>query len=76
VLALLAELNRETGVTVLLATHAADVAAAATRVLRMRDGRFEPGNPKKGLPPPWGSPTNWRRPRSSPAARARRAPRS
>ena len=54
VLALLAELNREMGVTVLLATHAADVAAAATRVLRMRDGRFEPGNPKKGLPPPPG----------------------
>ena len=41
VLALLAELNREMGVTVLLATHAADVAAAATRVLRMRDGKFE-----------------------------------
>jgi ABC-type lipoprotein export system ATPase subunit len=29
------------GVTVLLATHAADVAAAATRILRMRDGKFE-----------------------------------
>ncbi|MDP3720297.1 MAG: ABC transporter ATP-binding protein [Acidobacteriota bacterium] len=41
VLALLSELNREMGVTVLLATHAAEVAAAATRVLRMRDGQFE-----------------------------------
>ena len=51
VLALLAELNREMGVTVLLATHAADVAAAASRVLRMRDGKFAAGNPK-GLPPP------------------------
>ncbi|HYB95755.1 MAG TPA: ABC transporter ATP-binding protein [Vicinamibacterales bacterium] len=40
VLALISELNRETGVTVLLATHAADVAAAASRVLKMRDGRF------------------------------------
>ncbi len=40
VLALLSELNQEMGVTVLLATHAADVAAAATRVLRMRDGKF------------------------------------
>jgi putative ABC transport system ATP-binding protein len=40
VLALLGELNREMGVTVLLATHAADVAAAATRIVRMRDGRF------------------------------------
>jgi putative ABC transport system ATP-binding protein len=41
VLSLLVELNHETGVTMLLATHAADVAAAARRVVRMRDGRFE-----------------------------------
>ena len=41
VLALIGELNRELGVTVLLATHAADVAAAATRVLRMKDGKFD-----------------------------------
>jgi len=40
VLALIGELNRELGVTVLLATHAADVAGAASRILRMRDGRF------------------------------------
>ena len=40
VLALVAELNRELKVTVLLATHADDVAAAATRTIRMRDGRF------------------------------------
>jgi putative ABC transport system ATP-binding protein len=40
VLALIAELNQELGVTVLLATHAADIAAAAKRVLRMKDGRF------------------------------------
>lgn len=40
VLALIAELNKELGVTVLLATHAADVAGAASRVLKMRDGRF------------------------------------
>jgi putative ABC transport system ATP-binding protein len=40
VLALIRELNAELGVTVLLATHASDVAAAATRVLRMKDGRF------------------------------------
>ncbi len=44
VLALLGELNREMGVTILLATHATDVAAAATRVVLMRDGKFvEPG---------------------------------
>ena len=40
VLALIGELNKELGVTVLMATHAADVAAAASRVLRMKDGRF------------------------------------
>jgi len=44
VLALLTELNREMGITILLATHAQEVAAAARRVLRMKDGRFaEPG---------------------------------
>ena len=41
VMRLLRELNRDLGVTVLLATHAADVAKAATRVHRMRDGRLE-----------------------------------
>lgn len=41
VLGLLAGLNRDMGVTILLATHAADVAAAAARVLRMKDGKFE-----------------------------------
>jgi putative ABC transport system ATP-binding protein len=41
VLDLLRELNRETGVAILLATHAAEVARAADRVLSMRDGRIE-----------------------------------
>jgi putative ABC transport system ATP-binding protein len=40
VLSLIAELNSELGVTVLLATHAADIAGAAKRVLRMKDGKF------------------------------------
>jgi putative ABC transport system ATP-binding protein len=40
-LALLRDLNRDMGVTILLATHSADVAAAATRVQHMRDGRFD-----------------------------------
>jgi putative ABC transport system ATP-binding protein len=40
VMALLQTLNAETGVTILLATHAADVAAVATRVVKMRDGKF------------------------------------
>jgi putative ABC transport system ATP-binding protein len=41
VLALLAELNREMGVTILLATHSADVASAAKRTLHMKDGKLE-----------------------------------
>jgi putative ABC transport system ATP-binding protein len=44
VLALLRELNRETGITVLLATHATEVAAAADRVIRMRDGLIVEGS--------------------------------
>jgi len=40
VLALIAGLNKELGVTVLLATHAVDVAGAASRVLKMKDGKF------------------------------------
>jgi putative ABC transport system ATP-binding protein len=51
VLALISELNKELNVTVLLATHAADVAGAAKRVLRMKDGKFADSNPKKGSPP-------------------------
>ena len=41
VLDLLAGLNRETGVALLLATHDRDIASAAGRVLRMRDGRLQ-----------------------------------
>ncbi|HUE87836.1 MAG TPA: ABC transporter ATP-binding protein [Vicinamibacterales bacterium] len=41
VMTLLGDLNRDLGVTILLATHAADVAARAARVQRMRDGRLE-----------------------------------
>jgi putative ABC transport system ATP-binding protein len=41
VLALLRELNRDLGITMLLATHAADVAATAHRIVRLRDGRID-----------------------------------
>ena len=41
VLRLLSDLNRDLGITILLATHAADVAAAAARTLRMRDGQLD-----------------------------------
>jgi putative ABC transport system ATP-binding protein len=43
ILRLLQELNVETGVTVLLATHSAEAAAAAGRVVRMRDGVLDGG---------------------------------
>jgi ABC-type lipoprotein export system ATPase subunit len=39
ILDLLETLNRESGLTILLATHAVDLSAAAARVLHMRDGR-------------------------------------
>jgi len=41
VLELLHELNEEAGVAVLLATHSAEIAAGAKRVLPMRDGMLE-----------------------------------
>jgi putative ABC transport system ATP-binding protein len=41
VLALLGELNRELGLTILLATHSAEIAAAADCVVHMRDGQIE-----------------------------------
>jgi putative ABC transport system ATP-binding protein len=40
-LSLLSELNRELGLTILLATHSVETAAAASRVIRMRDGQIE-----------------------------------
>jgi putative ABC transport system ATP-binding protein len=40
VISLLQEVHAETGVSILLATHSADVAQAADRVITMRDGRF------------------------------------
>jgi len=41
VLELLRELNEETGAAVLLATHSAEIASGAKRVLHMRDGVLE-----------------------------------
>ena len=42
ILALLAELNRTRGQTLVVVTHAADVGARADRIVRMRDGRMAP----------------------------------
>ena len=41
VLALLAELNAQSGLTILLATHAPELAAAAHRIVHLRDGRVQ-----------------------------------
>ena len=46
VMRLLEELNRETGVTVILATHASESAEYARRIIRMRDGVIESDNGK------------------------------
>jgi putative ABC transport system ATP-binding protein len=40
VLALLQRLNRERGITIILVTHERDIAACASRVVTMRDGRI------------------------------------
>jgi putative ABC transport system ATP-binding protein len=40
VLALLQRLNRERGITIVLVTHERDIAACASRVITMRDGRI------------------------------------
>ena len=41
VMMLLAEMNRELGVTILLATHSEEAAGYAARTIRLRDGRIE-----------------------------------
>jgi putative ABC transport system ATP-binding protein len=46
ILDLLTEVNQQTGVTLLLATHAPDLAAAAGRLIEMRDGRVAADTPK------------------------------
>jgi ABC-type lipoprotein export system ATPase subunit len=43
ILRLFQQLNAEEGVTIIVVTHDADVASHAQRVIRMRDGRIEPG---------------------------------
>ncbi|HEX7664788.1 MAG TPA: ATP-binding cassette domain-containing protein, partial [Polyangiaceae bacterium] len=40
VLALLQKLNRESGITIVLVTHEPDIAACASRVINVRDGRI------------------------------------
>jgi putative ABC transport system ATP-binding protein len=45
VLQLLTELNRELALAILLATHSRETAGAASRIIQMRDGRFERDTP-------------------------------
>jgi putative ABC transport system ATP-binding protein len=45
IIALLDELNRESGATIVLATHDAELAARAKTTLRLRDGTVMPGAP-------------------------------
>ncbi|MBA3826361.1 MAG: ABC transporter ATP-binding protein [Ktedonobacterales bacterium] len=46
VMALLGDLNRTRGQTLVLVTHAADIAAHASQIIRMRDGRVVPDGGK------------------------------
>ncbi len=48
----LVKLNREQGVTIIVVTHEADIAAYADRVVTMRDGRIVSDEPTKGPRPP------------------------
>ncbi|MDR1816919.1 MAG: ABC transporter ATP-binding protein [Puniceicoccales bacterium] len=45
IMELIARLNRETGITVLLVTHEEDVAAYARRIVRITDGRISSDEP-------------------------------
>ena len=54
IMALLRRLNREDGQTIVLVTHDTTIGAAATRMIRMRDGRLvsdEPVHPGAAGPP-------------------------
>lgn len=51
IMELIASLNRERGITVLMVTHEPDMAAYAGRIVRFRDGRVESDGPN-GVPVP------------------------
>jgi putative ABC transport system ATP-binding protein len=48
IMTLLSTLNEERGITIILVTHEADMAAFAGRVIHFRDGRIESDGPKEG----------------------------
>ena len=74
----LTRLNRDQGVTIVVVTHEADIAAYADRVLTMRDGEVisDTRNPKpaKAAPSPGETVSFLRRPRSAPGAAPRHNP--
>jgi putative ABC transport system ATP-binding protein len=49
VMDLLRELNTDLGITILMATHAPDIASSAHRVIRLRDGRIASGAQAQGV---------------------------
>jgi ABC-type lipoprotein export system ATPase subunit len=49
ILAMFEELSSRDGITIVLVTHDADVAAHARRTIRMKDGRIEELNPKSEI---------------------------
>jgi macrolide transport system ATP-binding/permease protein len=72
----LARLNREQGVTIIVVTHEADIAAYADRVLTMRDGQIvaDARNPKKRPAAPSAEAVSFLRRRRPPAAPPRGSP--
>ena len=54
IMELLAALNRERGITVLMVTHEPDMAAYARRVVRFVDGLIDSDDGQDGMPPPAG----------------------
>ncbi len=55
IMQLFAQIHHERGMTIILVTHDAGVAACARRVIRMLDGRIASDTPNGGIPHPCGS---------------------
>ncbi len=70
IMATLTKLNREQGVTIIVVTHEADIAAYADRVLTMRDGKIisDKRNPKPAKSPADEAVLHMRPPRVAPSA--------
>ncbi|WP_420628778.1 ATP-binding cassette domain-containing protein [Candidatus Leptofilum sp.] len=71
VMALLQELNREQGITLIVVTHDEDVAAYADRIVKLRDGDIVEEVKADNPPSPQPSPLREREPMSPPPVRGR-----